>query len=175
MVCRRLDDGRERVAAHQDAMRGCSPTVAGLLAELARAARGSSAPRSIMATATRTSARRPPPLPPDSGFFRSFRTTLVVENGVVVERRFRKISGDAVTMWNEVGSDVGSRTDEGHPAVALDAVYDECQNHVLTRDEGENLLDVSVHADGLLATCTYSPFACNGDCSRGPRITSVQM
>jgi hypothetical protein len=157
------------VSQHRDEERRCSPTPEELQAELAasRAAfENANAEHGNSYTYDRESF---------SVFGPSSRTTIVVDAGVVVERHFKSQVGANTTVWSEIGDEVGSHGDQGHPAVLLDALYDECANDVLTRNPDENFLDLSFHQDGLLQVCTYFPRNCADDCSQGPVITSIEM
>ena len=102
-------------------------------------------------------------------------TTFVVEGGAVVERHFKSQLGADVTTWSEVGAEVGSHTDEGHPVALVDDLYDECKNDVLTRDEEENFMNLSFDDAGLLQTCTSFHRQCNDDCDRGPKLGFISF
>lgn len=105
-----------------------------------------------------------------------FQTTLVVANGIVVERHYKAqaLSGGDSTQWSETGADVGSHQ-EGHPAVTVDALYDECKNVTLTQDEDKNFINFTVDQDNFLQVCTYTPLACQDDCTRGPVISTLEF
>ena len=107
----------------------------------------------------------------------SGETTLVVKNGVVTERHYKAqhASGGQASAWSEIGAQVGSHTDEGFPAVLVDALYDECRTQVLTQDETRNWMSFSVDQNGFLQACTYTPMECQDDCSRGPTISSIDF
>ena len=104
-------------------------------------------------------------------------TTLVVNNGVVVERHYKAqhLSGGEATMWSEYGADVGSHTDEGFAPVLVDALYDECRTQVLTQDETKNWMSFGLDGNGFLQVCTYTPMGCQDDCARGPSITEISF
>jgi len=107
----------------------------------------------------------------------SGRTTLVVKNGVVTERHYKAqhLSGGEATIWDEIGAQVGSHTDEGFPAVLVDALYEQCRTDVLTQNETTNWMNFQVDSNGFLQACTYTPMACQDDCSRGPTISSIEF
>ena len=100
----------------------------------------------------------------------------MVEAGVVTERHYKAghISGEGEhVQWSEVGAQVGSHTDEGHPAVLVEELYKQCRTEVLTQDEDENFMSFSLDSRGLLQACTYFPIQCADDCSRGPTISEL--
>lgn len=103
------------------------------------------------------------------------QTALVVVNGVVTERFYKAghVDGTNLTSWHEVGAEVGSHTDEGFPAILVDALYEDCRTKVLTQDENKNFMNFSVDERGLLQVCTFTPMACQDDCSRGPVINTL--
>jgi hypothetical protein len=105
-----------------------------------------------------------------------FQTTIVVAQGLVIERHFKSqhISGGDSTQWSETGADVGSH-DEGFPAVTVDALYDECATTVLTKDEDNNWINFSTDANQFLQACTYTPMNCQDDCTRGPVLSTLQF
>jgi hypothetical protein len=107
-----------------------------------------------------------------SGF--GFQTTVVVENGVVTERHYKAqhISGGDSTQWSETGAQVGTH-DEGFPAVTVDALYTECKDTVLVQDENKNWMNFGVDERGFLQVCTYTPMACQDDCTRGPVLSTL--
>lgn len=107
----------------------------------------------------------------------SGETTIVVANGVVTERHYKAqhTSGGEATIWSEYGAEVGSHTDEGFAPVLLDALYDECRTSVLTQDEDTNWMQFSLDERGLLQACTYTPMACQDDCTRGPVISELLL
>lgn len=105
----------------------------------------------------------------------SFETTIVVEDGVVIERHYKAqhAGGGDSTQWSELGADVGSH-DEGHAPVLLDDLYDECANEILTLDADEYWINLSIDPDdGLLRSCTAAHRQCQDDCARGPNVTSI--
>lgn len=95
-------------------------------------------------------------------------TTVVVSNGVVQSRKQVNLSYDSRVpeSWIETGADIGSR-DGCHPAVAMDALYDECLNQVLCNDPRDNYISVQVDARGLLVLCGFTPKNCADDCYSG--------
>jgi len=109
-----------------------------------------------------------------SGF--GFQTTVVVANGLVVERHYKEqhISGGDSSGWSETGAEVGSH-EEGFPAVTVDALYDQCATEVLTQNENTNWINFSTDDNNLLQACTYTPMACQDDCSRGPVISTLEF
>lgn len=44
---------------------------------------------------------------------------------------------------------------------------------VLTQNENDNWMRFSVDERGFLQACTYTPMACQDDCSRGPTIDTL--
>lgn len=157
------------VADHQSETRRCGPSNEERLAELAasrtrweaaRAAHGNSYTYSQVMSSF-------------LGF--DAETTFVVDGGVVVERHFKSTFGADVTSWSEVGSEVGSHADEGHPVALVDDLYDECRDQVLTRDEEENFMNLSFDDAGLLQTCTSFHRQCNDDCDRGPKLGFISF
>ena len=102
-------------------------------------------------------------------------TTFVVEAGVVVERHYTSSFGADVTTWSEVGAEVGSHTDEGHPVALVDDLYDECRDQVLTRDDQANFINLAFDEAGLLQTCTSFDRQCNDDCDRGPKLGFISF
>lgn len=157
------------VADHESETRRCSPTNEERQAELAasralwdaaRAAHGDSYTYSqVMSSFIGLSAE----------------TTFVVKGGVVVERHYKAQLGADVTSWSELGAEVGSHTDEGHPVALVDDLYDECRDEVLTRDEDENFMNLAFDDAGLLQTCTSFHRLCNDDCDRGPKLGFISF
>ncbi len=109
-----------------------------------------------------------------SGF--GFQTTIVVDKGVVVERTYKAqhISGGDSTQWTEIGAAIGSH-DEGHPAVTVDALYDECATVVLTKNDELNWINFSTDDNNFLQACTFTPKQCQDDCTRGPVISTLEL
>jgi hypothetical protein len=156
-------------ADHQSETRRCGPSNQERLAELAasrtawesaRAAHGNSYTYSQVMSSF-------------LGF--DAETTFVVAGGVVVERHFKSQFGADVTTWSEVGAEVGSHSDEGHPVALVDDLYDECRDEVLTRDEEENFMNLSFDDANLLQTCTSFHRQCNDDCDRGPKLGFISF
>jgi hypothetical protein len=105
------------------------------------------------------------------------RTTIVVDQGVVVERHYKAqhISGGDAIQWSEVGGDVGTH-DEGAQALLVDDLYTICAQDILTNDEETHWINLFIDSsDGLLRSCTASHRLCNDDCSRGPNIASISF
>lgn len=109
-----------------------------------------------------------------------FETTVVVDGSKVIERRYlersRSTAGETSMgqTWVESGNAVGSHT-EGHPAVTLDALYDECAAKLATIDLSTTLVYFDIGGDGLLRTCLTVEKGCADDCSRGVSIESVSL
>lgn len=104
----------------------------------------------------------------------STRTTLVVEFGEVVARHGKSQAGADVDVFSEFGDDVGTR-DGYHAPRLLDALYEECKNDILTVDEDENFMHLSFDDNGLLQACTFFNRNCQDDCTRGPRISELDL
>jgi hypothetical protein len=109
-----------------------------------------------------------------SGF--GFQTTITVEKGIVIERTYtaQHISGGDSTQWTETGADVGSH-DEGHPAVTVDALYEECATTVLSKNDELNWINFSTDDNNFLQACTFTPKNCQDDCTRGPVLSTLQF
>jgi hypothetical protein len=155
---------------HTDEVRRCEQTNQERLADLAESRvswQAASAANGNSYTYIRESA---------SVFGSRTRTTLVVQAGVVVERRFAAQGGDGAPerAWTETGAEVGSN-DEGAPPLLIDALYDQCENDVLTQDEEANFMTFRLDARNLLQVCTYFPKHCADDCSQGPTIASISF
>jgi hypothetical protein len=105
----------------------------------------------------------------------SGETTFVVEAGVIVERHFKSQFGADVNTWSELGAEVGSHTDEGHPLALVDDLYQECAAEVLTVDLEQHFVSLGFDDAGLLQTCTAFHRLCNDDCDRGPKLGFIEL
>lgn len=157
------------VADHRSETRRCSPTTDELQAELAASRAAWEAAKSSHGNSYTYSQV----MASFIGF--QAETTFVVENGVVVERHYKAQLGADATSWSEVGAEVGSHTDEGHPAALVDELYDECATQVLTRDQDGNIFNLAFDDAGLLQTCTSFDRLCNDDCDRGPKLGFISF
>lgn len=105
------------------------------------------------------------------------RTTLVVDDGLIVERHYKAqhISGGDSFQWSEFGSDVGTHS-EGASALLIDDLYTQCEEEVLTKSEDDHWINLVVDSrDGLMRSCTASHRQCQDDCSRGPNIATISF
>jgi hypothetical protein len=157
------------VADHQSETRRCTPTAEERQAELAASRQAWEAAKSGHGNSYTYSQVMSSFLGFDA------ETTFVVEAGVVVERHYKSSFGADVTTWSEVGAEVGSHSDEGHPVALVDDLYDECKDQVLTRDDQENFINLAFDDAGLLQTCTSFHRQCNDDCDRGPKIGFISF
>jgi hypothetical protein len=104
-------------------------------------------------------------------------TSLTVADGAVIERVFKRYDDLDFRMgltaeWAEGQGDVGAH-EEGAAALTVDDLYDTCQDSVLNKGEGFDII-FEVDARGLLKTCTYRPAGCSSDaCSLGIQINEV--
>ncbi len=109
-----------------------------------------------------------------------FTTLLVVEGERVVERYSKETGGapsqvgQPATSWAESGRTVGSHP-RAHPAVTLDALYDECEQVLARVDDSNANVHFVIGKDGILASCVISYKRCVDECSMGVTIDAVQM
>lgn len=96
-------------------------------------------------------------------------TSITVENNVVVKRASQTSGGES---WTETGAELGTH-ETSHVAVTIDALYDQCENEVLTKDAAEHWIDLRFAPSGILAGCTFFPKNCADDCAEGVDIRSV--
>lgn len=109
-------------------------------------------------------------------YFESFtgawhRTTITVENGVVVSRSYQD---SLETSWTETGADLGSH-ELGHPVATMWDLYDECQQEILTVDPELNEVVFETDELGVMSRCTYTPIDCDDDCTAGIEIESLEF
>lgn len=158
------------VSDHSDEVNRCGPTNAERQAELADSLETWEAARDDAGnsyTYTRET----------HSFFAntSFKTTFVVEAGVVVERIATTTSGADIDklLFHETGDEVGTNS-SAHDVALIDDLYAECKSDVLTKDEDEHFINLSFDG-GLLQSCTSFHRLCQDDCTRGPVITSIEF
>lgn len=107
-------------------------------------------------------------------------TLVVVEGERVVERYSKETGGGApqvgqpATSWAERGGTVGSHP-KAHPAVTLDALYDECAQVLARADDANANVHFVIGSDGILASCVISFKRCVDECSAGVTIDAVRM
>jgi hypothetical protein len=99
------------------------------------------------------------------------RTTIAVEDGVVVSRSYED---SYETTWTETGADLGSH-EAGHPVATMPELYDECGDEILTVDSESNEVVLEIDEQGLLRRCTYTPIDCDDDCTFGISIESIEF
>lgn len=102
-------------------------------------------------------------------------TTLVVEQGEVVERHYRATSGADVVTWSEVGADELGTHDEGDRIATIDDLYAQCELEILTQDDQRGFMHLAFDDQGFLQACTYTPEGCQDGCDRGPRVSSIEL
>ncbi len=162
---------RWAVSDHEDVVNRCGPTQDERRAELAASLETWTSARDS-ANNSYTYVRQTAP------FFANttFTTTFVVENGVVVERNATSgFSGEEPTnMFTETGDDVGNNVGV-HPVAIIDDLYAQCDDEVLSLDDSDHFINLTVDGSGLLRTCTSFHRNCQDDCSRGPVISSIEF
>ena len=105
------------------------------------------------------------------------RTTIVVENGEVVERQYKAQhdNGSGFVGWTETGAEVGTHP-EGESPVLVDELYRECAEEILTFSDETHWVHLAIDSsNGLMLSCTASDRLCNDDCSRGPNIATISF
>ena len=107
-------------------------------------------------------------------------TTVIVEGGVVVERRYEErnrgtaSTSDPGKTWVETGAAVGSHG-EGERALTIDALYDKCAETLRKLDLGRSQMFFRLDSGGLLAQCQTVDKGCADDCAVGVSIDWVQI
>jgi hypothetical protein len=91
-------------------------------------------------------------------------TTVEVTSGKVTKATERRAEGLEFETRSTISAGGGGGC---HPAVTMDALYDECLTKTLCQDPSENYLYVSVDARGLLIECGNFPMNCADDCYEG--------
>lgn len=92
-------------------------------------------------------------------------STVYVTSGMVTSStEISSFSGLLVTTTTTGPSDGRASC---HPAVTMDALYEQCLTEVLCMDPRENFVFVHVDARGLLVQCGYVPMNCADDCYAG--------
>lgn len=108
-------------------------------------------------------------------------TTVRVEHGVVVERRFeiRRVDGrrsKRLHGWTERAGKVGSHAHEGDPATLLEQRYDECQRRIARSDRVDGLtIWLDFDDRGLLAHCASEHVICSDPCWQGTSLRSLEF
>lgn len=96
------------------------------------------------------------------------RTRITVRNGVIVERHFEAYNRDQeITDTYTEGPDELNSHQEGATAQTMEQLYDDCAANYLAQNPEKNSLSLEFTAQGILSSCTYSPYGCADDCSRG--------
>lgn len=103
-----------------------------------------------------------------SGYWQ--KTTMIVQEGKVVERQFE--SGHEYEKkynktWKETGAKLGSHED-GHAPMTMDAVYEEAQGWI--KGSAENDYFFSTDATGIVTTAGFVPKECMDDCFEGYHV-----
>jgi hypothetical protein len=98
-------------------------------------------------------------------------TRVTVRGDEVIGRAFEDSDG---ASWYETGAEVGTHS-AGHPAVTLDALYDQCAEEVLTQDPAEHEIILELDDRGFLQQCTYRAYSCEDDCLDGITIQSLEF
>lgn len=103
-----------------------------------------------------------------------YRTTVVVQDGKVVERRFvvAEVVGDFACdePFTEVGAAVGTTERQfAAPAVTMDALYDACCTEALLIQPVEEFSPVFMAGpDGWMQACYWLMIGCGEGCDGGP-------
>lgn len=102
------------------------------------------------------------------------RTVVKVRNGVVVARRFEAFDRDKniTSAFTEGPAEINTH-DGGAVAKTMDALYDECAATCLTQNPETHSLSLEFTETGILNSCTYTPYGCADDCSRGLNRVTV--
>ena len=95
-------------------------------------------------------------------------TTVKVQNGKVVERRFQEFDRDRkiTSSYVEGPNDIG-RHNEGEPPVTMEVLYEECARSHLKQDPKTKVISLSLSPEGILTGCSFRAIRCKDDCSRG--------
>lgn len=107
------------------------------------------------------------------------KTTMRVERGVLVERRFEVTRSDGqrqkrLAGWTEKGSKVGSHVGEGDAPMRLEERYDDCAQLISLTDRVDHLLIWLDFDDrGLLAHCGSQFKECSDPCWQGTSVRSL--
>jgi hypothetical protein len=92
-------------------------------------------------------------------------TKISVTNNVVTSARERSIYDGFTTNTTRTGNALDDPS--CHPAVTMDALYEECLTKTLCQDPRENRLYLHIDARGLLVQCGFFPVNCADDCYQG--------
>jgi hypothetical protein len=108
-------------------------------------------------------------------------TTMVVENGKVVARHYKRENPyrkELNKSWSETGAQIGKHKDEGHAACTLDEVYAYVKGNQATVSD-KPVLDIElvyyfeVDKTGIISTAGTSMIGCMDDCFRGYKIRDL--
>lgn len=112
----------------------------------------------------------------------SWETTLVVKNGIVIQRDFKYTVSEYSEIeipeekmsWTESGNMLGSHTEAAAAEVlTLDDIYRKAKGEWLKKRSGVSFF-FETENDGIISTCGYVPNDCMDDCFIGIHISSVK-
>ena len=111
----------------------------------------------------------------------STTTTIVVMNGIVSERIYKRYTIDGQTgqkkldkSWTEDKSTLNTHPYEGAETWTLDEVYNRANNVWLKADKDQNELYFEANNNGMISLCGYVPKNCADDCLVGIRISEIK-
>ncbi|MDD3722395.1 MAG: hypothetical protein PHW92_07900 [Lutibacter sp.] len=111
-----------------------------------------------------------------------WETTIVVSNGVIIERDFRYTSGAENFIpvdqleWTENENEINSsehKYTSASPALTLDEIYDKAKQEWLIKRKDKTTYFESEN-NGLISTCGYTEKDCLDDCFVGIIIKSIE-
>lgn len=105
----------------------------------------------------------------------AYRTTLIVQDGVVVKRAYENFdqTGKQVSSWQENSVEQVGTHKQGAAPKTLDQLYRQCSVDILTQGEQFNDISLSFDKENILSECTYTPKNCADDCSFGVRVEEL--
>ncbi len=112
----------------------------------------------------------------------SWETTIIVSNGIIIERHFKYIVTDGISEdtpedeleWTETANEIGNHDNPGAAPLTLDQIYAKAENNwLLKRDNTTTYLETE--NNGLISTCGYVENGCMDDCFIGINIKSIEI
>ena len=110
----------------------------------------------------------------------SWETTIIVENGIVIQRDFEYTFTEGIStdiqqdelQWTETGSEIGSH-ENGAESITLDEIYDKALNDWLI-ERNNTTTYFETENNGMISTCGYVENGCADDCFIGIHINSIE-
>jgi len=110
----------------------------------------------------------------------SWETTIIVENGIVIQRDFEYTFTEGISTdiqqdeleWTETGSEIGSHENGAEP-ITLNEIYNKAQNDwLIERNNATTYFETE--NNGMISICGYVNNGCMDDCFIGIRIKIIE-